>query len=118
MKPTESLNETLGEAYGYLKAYLHQQLEYYKLDTAERLSHTLSLALTIAILAGMSMLFTVFLSVAGALYLGERLGSLPLGFLLVSGAYALLTLFLLIFRKQLITNPILSKIIQVFFQTP
>ena len=51
MKPTDSISEAVGEVYGYSKAYFQQQLEYFKLDMAERVSRSLSLAITIFVLA-------------------------------------------------------------------
>lgn len=116
MKPKETLSESFGETYGYVKAYVEHKLEFYKLDLAERISRALSLAVTIAVFLAILLLLVSFLSIAAALHLGERFESYPKGFLIVSGAYAVLTLLLFLLRRPLITNPILSRIIQVFFQ--
>ncbi len=116
MKSTNSINESVGEVYGYLKAYFNQHLEFFKLDMAERTSRALSLAITMVIILMLGLVMLVFASLALGIYLGETLGSYPKAFLIVSGGYALFTLFLLLLRRQLITNPILSRIIKVFFQ--
>lgn len=116
MKPTDSISEAVGEVYGYSKAYFQQQLEYFKLDMAERVSRSLSLAITIFVLALLFLMILMFASLALGIYWGEQWGSYSKAFLAVSGGYAALTLFLLIFRRILITNPILSRIIKVFFQ--
>jgi hypothetical protein len=116
MKPTDSISEAVGEVYGYSKAYFQQRLEYFKLDMAERVSRSLSLAITIFVLALLFLMILMFASLALGIYWGEQWGSYPKAFLAVSGGYAVLTLFLLIFRRIIITNPILSRIIKVFFQ--
>lgn len=116
MKPTDSISEAIGEVYGYSKAFLLQQLEYFKLDIAERVSRSLSLAITIFVLAMLFLIILLFASLALGIYLGEQLGSYPKAFLIISGGYAVLTFGLLLFRRLLITNPILSRIIKVFFQ--
>lgn len=116
MKPTDSITEAVGEVYGYSKAYLQQQLEYFKLDIAERVSRSISLAITVFVLVMLFLLILLFASLALGIYLGQQLGSYSEAFLLVSGGYAVLTLILLLLRRVLITNPILSRIIKVFFQ--
>ncbi|MEQ8705232.1 MAG: phage holin family protein [Phaeodactylibacter sp.] len=116
MKPTDSISEAVGEVYGYSKAYFQQQLEYFKLDMAERVSRSLSLGITIFVLAQLFLMIMLFASLALGIYLGERFGSYTQAFLVISGGYAVLTLFMLIFRRLIITNPILSRIIKVFFQ--
>ena len=116
MKPTDSISEAVGEVYGYSKAYLQQQLEYFKLDIAERVSRSLSLAITVFVMVMLFLLILLFASLALGIYLGEQYGSYPKAFLLVSGGYAVVTFLLLLFRRTLVTNPILSRIIKVFFQ--
>ena len=51
--------ESTGEAYGYAKAYVEQQIEYAKLDVAERISTAISSAITTIV-----VLQLVFFSVA------------------------------------------------------
>lgn len=116
MKPTDSISEAVGEVYGYSKAYFQQQLEYFKLDMAERVSRSLSLAITIFIIGTLFLMILLFASLALGVYLGKQWGSYSNAFLAVSGGYAAFTLILLVFRRVIITNPILSRIVKVFFQ--
>jgi len=108
--------ESTGEAYGYDKAYMEQQIEYAKLDIAERLSTSISSAITTIIVIQLVFFVVGFLSFALGIYLGQVLESYVQGFLVVGGIYAALTLAIVLFRRPLITNPILSRIIKIFFE--
>lgn len=107
--------ESSGEAYGYAKAYIEQQAEYTKLDIAERVSMAISSAITTVVVLQLAFFVSGFLSVALSIYLGQRLGSFVQGFLIVGGVYAVLTFVVVLFRRLLITNPIVSRIIKIFF---
>ncbi len=116
MKTTDSVLESAGEAYGYIKAYVNQQVEYYKLDIAERVSRAISSALTMVVLFVLFAMMLGFLSLALGFYLAQELNSMPLAFLIVGAGYLFLTLFVAVFRRYLVTNPVLSAVIKVFFQ--
>lgn len=108
--------ESVGEAYGYAKAYIDQQIEYTKLDIAERLSTAISSAITAVIVLQLVFFVLGFLSLALGVYLGQRMSSYAQGFLIVGGIYGVLTFFIVLFRRPLITNPVLSRIIKIFFE--
>ena len=116
MKQKDQILESAGEAYAYAKVYIKQQLEYYKLEIAERLSLTLSSMITLVMILMVMLLFVLFLSFSLAFFLSDKLGSYSQGFLVVSGVHALVAIVVVLFRRQLITNPILSRIIKTFFQ--
>lgn len=108
--------ESSGEAYGYAKAYIEQQVEYAKLDIAERLSTSISSAITAVIVLQLVFCVFGFLSFALGIYLGQRLDSYVQGFLIIGGIYLVVTLAVISFRRPLITNPIVSRIIKIFFE--
>lgn len=108
--------ESTGEAYGYAKAYMEQQIEYAKLDIAERLSTSISSAITTIVVIQLVFFVLGFFSFALGVYLGQVLDSYVKGFLAVGGIYTVLTLAIILLRRPLITNPILSRIIKIFFE--
>ncbi|MCB0578757.1 MAG: phage holin family protein [Phaeodactylibacter sp.] len=116
MKLPDGLMESSGEAYGYVKAYVEQQIEYTKLDIAERLSTSVSSAITAIVVLQLVFFAIGFLSLALGIYLGERRGSYVEGFLLVGGLYTLFTVAVILLRRPLITNPVVSRIIKIFFE--
>ncbi len=108
--------ESTGEAYGYAKAYIEQQVEYTKLDLAERLSISISSAITAIVVIQLIFFVLGFLSFAFGVYLSQRLGSYVQGFLIVGGIYLAITIAVILFRRPLITNPVVSRIIKIFFE--
>lgn len=116
MKLQDGVTETAGEAYGYAKAYIEQQLEYTKLDIAERLSIAISSAITAIVVVQLAFFVAGFLSIALGIYLGQRMGSYAQSFLIVGGIYAVITFIIVLFRRPLVTNPVVSRIIKIFFE--
>lgn len=73
-----------------LKGYLDAQKRYLQLSWSERLGVLMGrLVANLAVLAATGLAL-LFLNIALALYLGELLGSIPLGFVLVAAGYLLL----------------------------
>ncbi len=108
--------ESVGEAYGYAKAYIDQQIEYTKLDIAERLSTAISSAITAIIVLQLILCVLGFLSLSLGLHLGQLMNSNVQGFLIVGLIYAAVTFIVVLFRRPLVTNPVLSRIIKIFFE--
>ncbi|MBK7871938.1 MAG: phage holin family protein [Saprospiraceae bacterium] len=103
-----------GETVEYARQYAHQQIAFYKLELAERLAKSSSALVTSITIAFTVILAMAMLSAAAGLYLGMIWGSYVFAFLFIAGMYFLAAFFLYVFRKQLITNPILSIILKSF----
>lgn len=108
--------ESTGEAYGYVKAYIEQQVEYAKLDVAERISTAISSAITTIVVLQLVFFVCGFLSIGLGIYLGQQMDSYVKGFLTVGGIYTIFTISIIIFRRPLVTNPVVSRIIKIFFE--
>ncbi|MBS1582210.1 MAG: hypothetical protein JST66_08440 [Bacteroidetes bacterium] len=78
------------------KAYLGAQRDYYVLLAADRTAKVAGATVSYVVLAVLAGTVLVFLSIAGALGLGQLMGNTALGFLLMGGFY-LLVLLVLIF---------------------
>lgn len=73
-----------------VKGYVHAEKEHLTLHVTEKAARLVSQSirqLTVVTLSGAALLF---LSLALALYLSELLASIPLGFVIVAGAYLIL----------------------------
>ncbi|MCB0476185.1 MAG: phage holin family protein [Flavobacteriaceae bacterium] len=115
MNSTDEIFEQAAESVEYVKHYISTQRDLMKLDFAERSARLISglvLGFSFAIIG---LLVIGFISVAFALLIGQWLGSVPLGFVSISGIYLLLGLIVFWFRKVLLVEPVLSKVIQQFF---
>ncbi len=109
---TEELLSSTGETIEYGKMYLEQKMDFYRLETSKRLAKTTSNLATVAVMGFLGMMVVLFLSIAGGLFLGAFLGSYGLAFLIITGLYILAVVIIYFFKKEIITNPILSLVIE------
>lgn len=115
-KDTEELLQSASETATYLREYLRLQLDYLRLDLAERLARVAS-TIAVFLVLGAFLTFGFFLmTIALALLLGEWWGSRALGFLAVGSLYFVLAAVLALFKEPLLTNPLLSGLLKSFFQ--
>jgi hypothetical protein len=61
------------------------------------------------------MIVLLFISIAGAMALGQLFQSYPLGFLAVAGIYLILALLLFLVKDKIVEGPILEKFSEIFF---
>ena len=105
------VSEQAGEIVGYVKEYGEKQVKLVKLDIAERVSRITS-GLALMMVAFVLLLFVLLLlSISAGIYLGEVWGSYAMAFLFLSGFYLIVGIALFVFKKSLVTNPILEVVI-------
>ena len=105
------MSQQAGEIIGYAKAYGEQQVRLVKLDMAERFSKVTSGLALLMVLFILALFILLLLSIAAGLYLGNIWNSYATAFLALSGFYVLVGLVLIVFKKSLIINPILSVVL-------
>ena len=115
MNSDEEILQTAGETFEYANLYVQKQIELLKLEGAERVAKSTSSIVTLAVLAFLATMVTVMLSITIGFALGEALGSYALAFLIITGVYTLFGLLVYFFKKQLVTNPILSVVLASLF---
>ncbi|MBK8965137.1 MAG: phage holin family protein [Saprospiraceae bacterium] len=116
MKDTEQLFESAGETAEYAKQYLKLQLDYFRLETAERVAKVSATLIASAVVALFAILALVMLSLAAGFYLGRQWDSYALAFVAIAGFYALLAVIVLILKERWLTNIILTSVIRSFFK--
>jgi len=94
--------------------HLETRMELLKLQAIDKSSE-----ITSSIVSGVTIvviiIFGVFiLNVGLALWIGELLGKMYLGFFIVAGFYVLIALILHLFRHSLLKDPISNMIIKKF----
>lgn len=97
-----------------LKAYVEMQKEYTKLELTEKftiLFSTLIFAIVL-ILLGLVVLF--YLSFSFAYLLAPYVGGLPASYAIIAGVVLLFVIAVIIFRKNLIINPMANFIANLF----
>lgn len=100
-KNTESIGKLLLE----FKKYLELQKEFVKLDATEKMTVILSAILIVTVLLLLGSIVLLFLTFALAYYLGDVLGSLSLGFGLISAFILLLTVIFYLNRNRMVIQP-------------
>lgn len=94
-----------------IKELVNVKLDAVKLSVAEKSSKVASNLISVIIMAVIAVFFIVFFSIALAYFLGEVLGNTWAGFLIVSGIYLLVVLFVRFTRERLIRLPIMNSIL-------
>ncbi|MBI5371934.1 MAG: phage holin family protein [Sphingobacteriales bacterium] len=100
-----------------LKAYVNTRVSQAKLSLAEKVSKLAAMMIAMLMSALVFFLFLVLLCVAGALLIGQWLGSAWLGFLVVAGLVLLLGMILWLARDRLLRIPIMNALIEAMFDS-
>lgn len=106
-----NLIENIGETTGYIKAYVEQLINYYRLRGIERVANAGSSMISGMVFFMLALLMIGFGGITLAIFLGDLLSSYALGFLIVTGLFGFSLLIVRIFRHFFITNPIIAFII-------
>lgn len=97
--------ESIGKLLLEFKKYLELQKEFVKLDATEKMTVILSAILIVTVLLLLGSIVLLFLTFALAYYLGDVLGSLSLGFSLISAFILLLTVIFYLNRNRMVIQP-------------
>ena len=97
--------ESIGKLLLEFKKYLELQKEFVKLDATEKMTVILSAFLIVTVLLLLGSIVLLFLTFALAYYLGDVLGSLSLGFGLISAFILLLTVIFYLNRNRMVIQP-------------
>lgn len=111
------LLSTAGETLAYAEDYLDTRIELVKLTVAEKGAESGAKLLTIVILAVVGAFAASCFTIALALWLGELMDSLPLGFVVVGVGYLIAAAILFIFREAILTTPLLRAFIKQIFKS-
>ncbi|MGV3697745.1 competence protein [Flavobacterium sp.] len=111
----EELKDNIEEIQENTKAYIESSIAYYKLWGFKVAMKSTTLMLKFVLIAICLMIVLLFVSVAGALALGNLFGSYVLGFLAVAGLYLIMVFLLFLVKDKIVEGPILEKFSEIFF---
>ncbi len=115
MQTKNQLLEQLGESFGYFSVLVDRKIEAYKLTVAERSALTAASIVVALILTLLGSATVLFALIALAFYLAGDMDSAARGFGLVTLILVGAFLLVLLLRRYLIVNPIIAKVIDIFF---
>lgn len=97
------------------KSYIESSVAYYKLLGFKAAMKSTTLLIKFLIITFCLLLFMLFISIAGALYMGQIFNSYPLGFFSVAGIYLIFGFFIYLLRHKIVERPIIEKFSDIFF---
>ena len=97
--------------YEKAKKYTETRAELFALNAVDKTADVFSSLSSIAIIALVVAMFTLFVNVGLSLYIGNLLNEYFLGFFIVSAFYLVLAIVLYAFKDKLIKTPVANLII-------
>ncbi|PKV50224.1 hypothetical protein ATE84_2276 [Aquimarina sp. MAR_2010_214] len=110
----DAIHETSNKAVDKGESYIKISQKYYKLKAFQQLARAFSFLSKLAIIGGLLFLGLIFLTVSGAIWLGQFIGNSSLACLLMAVALFVVTGIGYLARKQIDKN-IIKKMSQEFF---
>ena len=110
----DSINNATNRAVEVGEDYIKSSQEYYALKIFQQLSYSFSTLYKIIIIGSFLLLGVIFITISGALYLGEYLNSMPLGCLIVGGLLFIVAGIVYLLRKS-IDKSVIQKVGNKFF---
>tara|TARA_R110002073_G_scaffold72537_1_gene177107 strand:- start:71255 stop:71602 length:348 start_codon:yes stop_codon:yes gene_type:complete len=114
MNVLESINNSTSSVIKSGKNYVKYTEEYLKLKIFQQLTLSFSVLVKIAIVGGFIFLGLIFLAIAGAIAIGDLIGSIPLGILIVGLSLIVLAVIAFAIRKN-IDKTIIKKFSESYF---
>tara|TARA_R110002049_G_scaffold309311_1_gene521167 strand:- start:21108 stop:21521 length:414 start_codon:yes stop_codon:yes gene_type:complete len=113
----ETLSKHFESVYEKAKNYTETSIELFKLNTIDTTADVISSIVTRMALVLTVSIFSLFVNIAISLYIGQQLGHIYLGFLIVSAFYLILALLIYFFNDTLIKIPISNLVISKLMKT-
>ena len=111
----EEIKEHTEDIQKQAQAYIENSVAYYKLWGFKVAMKSTTMILKFALIAIALMMVLFFCSIAGALAIGNALGSYALGFLIIAGIYLVISGLLFLIKDKVVEGPILEKFSEIFF---
>ncbi len=99
-----------------VKAYINNRIAAAKLNASQKIAAVLSNLIAITIVAMVFLFLFGFASIGLAIILGEWIGEIWAGFLLVAVLWGLFGVLVWLTRKRIIQMPIMNAILQQLFK--
>ncbi|KOY51032.1 hypothetical protein [Polaribacter dokdonensis] len=110
----ETKSSTSDSTIDIAKRYSETSYKYIKLKIFHLLTSNIALLAKVFVIGVLFLISILFLSISGALAIGEELKSMPLGFLSIFLIYLILTLIAYLLRKK-INKSVITSFADKFF---
>lgn len=103
------------EVISEVKSYASMRFDLIRLELLEKLSKIISLILLVFVCVLISIIVFTYLSILLLVWLNDVFSSMIPGVCIVAGVYAILLTAMIIFRKKVFLNPIVSALSKIIF---
>ncbi|PNQ72221.1 hypothetical protein C1T31_12915 [Hanstruepera neustonica] len=112
----ESINESSAKMADAGETYIKKSQEYYKLKVFQQISVSVSLVAKVLLIGGLLFVGLFFMALAAAMALGEWLGDLALGYIIVAGVFLLATV-IIFFKREVVNKMVIKSLSSKFFDS-
>lgn len=112
----ESVNETSEKITDAGETYIKKSQEYYTLKVFQQLSVSISLVTKVLIIGGLLFIALFFVAFALAMFIGESLGNVALGYVITAVAFLLIS-GVVYFNRHHINNKVVRSLSIKFFNS-
>ena len=111
----QTISEIISDLVLNLKTYVNSKIDLYLLTCFEKIGKLFASLLSSIILVLIFFFCLLFITIALALWLGDKLNNLAEGFLLIGAFYFILGLIFIIFKKSLIDKKVIKNLLKSLF---
>lgn len=104
------------QIYNRVEQYVTTTVELYKLKALQKVAETAASIITSVLLAICGLLFLFFVSLGLAVYLGEVMGRMHYGFMIVAGIYLLVAIIVYAVRATVLKDKVNTYIVRKIFK--
>jgi len=108
----ENNPKTIGALFDDASDYLETRVDLLKMKMIDKASDAASSVVSVIATLVFAIFALILLSIALAVWLGDLIGTMYLGFLIVGGLYVLIAFLFHFFRKAWIKDPIACSLIK------
>lgn len=112
----ESINNTTDSASEIGEKYLKDTREYFRLKVFQQLTISISMVAKALIIGGILFIGLIFLAIAAAIEIGNRVESIPLGYVIVA-AFFLLFGAVVYYKRKIINKKVIELMSPKFFNS-
>jgi len=112
----ESVSETSEKITDAGETYIKKSQEYYTLKVFQQLSASISLVTKVLVIGGLLIIALFFLAFAMAMFIGDSLGNVALGYVITAIAFLLITGVIYLNRHH-INNKVVKSLSTKFFNS-
>ncbi|HXJ99807.1 MAG TPA: hypothetical protein VNJ50_13220 [Gelidibacter sp.] len=112
----ESINDTSNKASDIGERYIDTSFEYLKLKVFQQLTFTISMMGKALVIGAVLFIGLIFLAISAAIAIGDALGQIALGYLIIGGFFLIMSFAIYKMRRRFDAK-IIAKFQTIFFKS-